>query len=51
MNTQLIVMAERQAPLAKIYLQDPAKAMITDSASSQCIQMNGSRNRLSVNSA
>jgi uncharacterized OsmC-like protein len=38
MNTQLIVMAERQAPLAKIYLQDPAKAMITDSASSQCIQ-------------
>jgi uncharacterized OsmC-like protein len=38
MNDQVIIMAERQAPLAKIYLQDPAKAMITDSASSQCIQ-------------
>ena len=33
MNDQVIIMAERQAPLAKIYLQDPAKAMITDSAS------------------
>ncbi|MFT7186532.1 MAG: putative OsmC-like protein [Pseudohongiellaceae bacterium] len=38
MNDQLIVMAERQAPLAKIYLQDPKQAMITDSASSQCMQ-------------
>jgi uncharacterized OsmC-like protein len=36
MNDQFIVMAERQAPLAKIYLQDPTQAMITDSASSQC---------------
>lgn len=36
MTRPLIIMAERQAPLAKIYLQDPARAMITDSAISQC---------------
>lgn len=38
MNDQFIIMAERQAPLAKAYLQDPLQAMITDSASSQCLQ-------------
>lgn len=39
MNQPLIIMAERQAPLAKSYKQDHLRAMITDSASSHCIQV------------
>ncbi len=31
-----IVMTDRQAPLAKLYNQTPAKAMVTDSASAKC---------------
>jgi uncharacterized OsmC-like protein len=38
MHKQLIIMAERQAPLAKSYQQDHLLAMITDSASSHCTQ-------------